>query len=352
MKKNLLVGFVAAMTLASCTTNDEVLDAAAQTPMEFSSFVNKTTKAPLDLGGLQSAGFSVWGYKQKTVADVSTFIEVFQNTPLTYAESKWSYSTPTRYWDKTCIYDFYAYAPTSVEAGIISPAAGGVATLKVPSFTVSNQPVNYSSHTDLLIADRIKGYNDYTSKAVEFTFRHALTKLSIGFTTSLIDQTVLLKTATLKGVINNRQYTHSFTTEGENKITGVWTAVEKNTETELEVASSMDEVKVDFPKQITTDVTLGSTNTKVFTDLLMIPQEASGDNKKSLFIEYTINGELFTNTIDLSLNEGWNANQNIIYNINISATQITFNATVTPWEEKDPISPEGWDTPSALPANN
>ncbi|MEG1615340.1 MAG: fimbrillin family protein [Bacteroidales bacterium] len=345
MKKSSLFGFAAALTLASCTTNDEVLDAAVQTPMEFSSFVNKTTKGPLDLAGVQTTGFSVWGYKQKTVGQTSTFITVFGNTPITWANQKWIYQDPTRYWDKTCTYDFYAYAPTSANVSIESPSAGGNATLKVTSFTVSNNPAEYVSHTDLLIAERKKGYNTYTKEPVKFDFKHTLTKLSIGFTTSLTgaDQTVVLKVATLKNVINNRQYTHSFTSAGNDEVKGLWSPIEATKEGGD--TTPADETKVNFPKQIDGDVTLTSKNQKVFTDLMMIPQPSSDNDLKSLYIEYTINDELFTNTIDLPLNEGWKANQSIVYNINISATQITFDAEVSKWDDDTITSPEGWDKP-------
>lgn len=327
MKKCILFGFAAAMTLASCTTNDEVLDAAAQAPMEFSSFVNKETKAPMDLSVLKQAGFSIFGYKHKGESTNMVFDNIFNNVPLSWTESSsntssWTYPAPIRYWDKTCAYDFYAYAPTSVNVQI-SATAKGNATLSLNNFNVSNVPANYWAHTDLLIADQITDYRTYTSP-VSFTFRHTLTKLSINFSTTLsANNVVVLKTATLNNVNNQGDYTLNFSTSStpitETPITarGTWT---------------INDNKVTFSKQVEGDIQLDANTKAAFTDLLMIPQPATGDHKKTLDLQYSINGENYTKTIALDLQEGWKSNQSITYNISISATEITFNASVEVWD--------------------
>lgn len=323
MKKSLLFGFAAALTLASCTTNDEVLDAAAQTPMEFSSFVNKGTKAPIDNSNLDN--FSVFGYKYKKEGTAS-LIKVFDDVNVGKKGDTWSYITEgqsLRFWDKTCNYHFYAYAPTSIGVVISNPNTSGTATFTVTDFEVSNS--NFTGHTDLLIAGREANSTEYGQ--VNFTFKHVLTKVSmtVEIVKALEDEAVVLNSAVLNNVYNKGTYTYNFSTQDSQD----WAFKENE--------------KVNFPMTISSPKpSIETTTSDLFRDLLMIPQEFDTNNKLTLDLSYSINGEEFTRNIDLSATN-WAENMSILYTFTISADAINFSASVAEWNEYEGNTALGGD---------
>ena len=318
MKKYVLFGFAAAMTLASCTQS-EVLETAIESPMEFSSFVNKSTKAPITADNITNSVFAVWGYKYKTSGTPATIVPVFENVPVKYDKTlsipAWIYNfdgQPIRYWDKTCTYDFYAYAPSSVNASI-STVSKGAATMTVTGFEVSN--TTYTDHTDLMVADPIKGTVDYANKQ-QFTFNHKLTKVNMKIkkASTLSNDVVKLVSATFKGVANKADFTYVFGTSG----LGSWVLSEETSD------------KVDFPAVLTnlSESVIAESESLIFTDLLMIPQSISSDQFE---INYTINNEPFSKTLNLA--STWGINESYLYTLTIDASAIEFSATVNEWTE-------------------
>lgn len=336
MKKSLLFGFAVALTLASCTTNDDVLDTAMQTPMEFSSFVNKGTKAPIGNDGdsaITAHQFGVWGYKYKS--SISTpgnndFVTVFGNIPVRHEGGAWTYITDNeklRYWDKTCTYDFYAYAPKETLTAI-SNKTTTTTTLTVTNFNVSNtasevtakntDPTKYLEHTDLLIADAIEKCVDYNNSQ-KFTFRHVLSNVSINVKKKAgFAGDAKFTSAVLRGVTNKAtSYVHTFTkAQGETKasVSSNWTPLESGS-------------TADFSSAQRTTTVISEEGIPLFTEMLMIPQTIG---ESTFDIVYTINGETFTRTLNFA--GTWAANQKITYNIEISANAIEFGVTtVTDW---------------------
>ncbi|MEG1615341.1 MAG: fimbrillin family protein [Bacteroidales bacterium] len=334
MKKSLLFGFAVALTLASCTTNDDVLDTAMQTPMEFSSFVNKGTKAPIGNDGdsaITAHQFGVWGYKYKSsisTPETKDFVTVFGNIPVRHDGVAWTYITGNeklRYWDKTCTYDFYAYAPKETLTATSSKTAT-TTTLTVSNFNVNNvatprtgdNPTKYMDHTDLLIADAIERCVDYNNSQ-KFTFRHVLSNVSInvkkkaGFAGDVKFTSAVLREVTNKAT----SYVHTFT-----KAQGV----DQNQGSSTWNISTSGHTSNFSSAQHTTTV-ISEEGIPLFTEMLMIPQRIG---ESTFDIVYTINGETFTRTLNFA--GTWAANQKITYNIEISANAIEFGVTtVTDW---------------------
>ena len=102
------MGIAAAAMLASCS-NDETMDIARNSQaIQFSSFVNKTTRAT-DIDNSNFKAFQVWGLMEK---DGQTG-KPFEGTEVTSSDgSEWSYTTPV-YWEDGYKYSFVAVAPQS-----------------------------------------------------------------------------------------------------------------------------------------------------------------------------------------------------------------------------------------------
>lgn len=322
MKKYVLFGFAAAMTLASCTQS-EVLETAIESPMEFSSFVNKTTKAPVDDLNFEGSTFGVWGYKGKGTETPTTPIFDSQGTTggkigiagnekdnaetVKYTSKGWSYDN-LRFWDKTCNYAFLAYAPVD---NSVTATINAEKDIIITDFTINSKIAN---QIDLVIADPInlaKGILGNNNGKIQFNFRHILTKANIQFlkSTNLSSEEVKLVSAELKGIGSKATYA--------KKAWGETT------------------IPVSFQSIVEPTDLSDTTPTNMFKDMLMIPQSFEA-GKFNLDITYTINGEQFTRTIDLGTTP-WTKNMNILYTLKIDASSIIFeNPTIT----------DGWDTVS------
>lgn len=212
MKKYLtIVSCAAALLAAGCAKNEVIEESIPQLPVTFGVYagqaatkaVSSTTFGQINTNALLqgSAGFGVFGFYSDnsegnndfTTAPSSNFYPNFMYNQRVYYSSGWTYS-PLKYWPNeysttTAISDhvdkltFFAYAPYVATAsvgteGIIgfsaNDATGDPAvTFKVPS--ADNEQI------DLLYSDAAT--TNLTKKAisgnVQFTFKHALSNLSI-----------------------------------------------------------------------------------------------------------------------------------------------------------------------------
>ena len=141
--------------MGGCTSDDVVHKTAQETvPISFASDgVDSPTKAEITDGWMQTNGtgqFGVYGYKGTTT--------LFTNERVYRENDDWLHST-VRYWDKTGIYDFYAYAPYN--------AAGIRSTDGRFTFT-GNQvfmPISDAGTEDIVVAEPHRGrsYDYYHS---------------------------------------------------------------------------------------------------------------------------------------------------------------------------------------------
>lgn len=164
--------------MGGCTSDDVVHKTAQETvPISFASDgVDSPTKAEITDVWMQTNGtgqFGVYGYKGTTT--------LFTNERVYRENDDWLHST-VRYWDKTGIYDFYAYAPYN--------AAGIRSTDGRFTFT-GNQvfmPISDAGTEDIVVAEPHRGrsYDYYHSATnangrVNFIFHHILSKLTFQF---------------------------------------------------------------------------------------------------------------------------------------------------------------------------
>ena len=164
--------------MGGCTSDDVVHKTAQETvPISFASDgVDSPTKAEITDSWMQTNGtgqFGVYGYKGTTT--------LFTNECVYRESNDWKHST-VRYWDKTGIYDFYAYAPYN---------ASGIKFTDGRFTFTGNQvfmPISDAGIEDIVVAEphRSLSYDDYHSATnangrVNFIFHHILSKLTFQF---------------------------------------------------------------------------------------------------------------------------------------------------------------------------
>jgi len=165
---------VAGLMFAGCSNNDVKKDIEEENvAIAFDNdFINKTTKSEIaDLAALKlTAGIGVQGLKGTQT--------IFNNEKVSWT-TNWTHTT-VRFWDKSANdYAFYAYAPYSATA-----ATFGTTGWEYSLGTQAAIATDADAAIDLLIAEAHEGksyasYASSTDHRVNFTFHHALSKLSV-----------------------------------------------------------------------------------------------------------------------------------------------------------------------------
>lgn len=189
MDKKFVMGIaaMAALTLVSCSSDD--LDSLSDNSskneaISFDGYlgrsavaVNGTRGSVATKDALQKSteGFGVFGNYSSTEYTEGTPTAYgnnwFKNVPVTYKNSKWTYS-PLRFWPTSGHIDFLAYAPYDSKYD--------------NTVTKDNQKLEFEvisdikNQKDLLYANAVGqtlGKISSTENKVKFTFNHALSKL-------------------------------------------------------------------------------------------------------------------------------------------------------------------------------
>lgn len=172
MKKTLLA-ILATVAMVACS-NDEIVREAAPEAIGFdNAFVNNSTRSVNDpsysskVGGKMFDSFRVYGFVEGA--------PLFEGTEVTGEgfgeEGTWTY-TGTQYWIAGANYDFHAVAPTTNNmSNVVYSAANGV------TFDYNN----VSGEEDMLYAFAEATGLVSGNDAVEFDFRHILSKVKFSF---------------------------------------------------------------------------------------------------------------------------------------------------------------------------
>lgn len=345
MKKHFLFLAMAVAAMTGCM-KDEVVATYEPTPQAigFESFVNKATKAVTETN-TNLTKFHVFGYY-----DGTTPTTVFDNIPVTYAGSKWGYTT-TQYWTKNT-YQFAAYANSNADVNEMNNVEFANKALTISDYTVSDG-------NDLVadvVAD-VDGAAKTTSASspVEFTLEHLLTKVK--FTVINNDNTYKMRITsplTITGVNEMGTCTvgeSSVSWEGETPIVekiftpidataaGTYIPIEDPANDDHMVASQeyfvMPQGLTSIKYYITADFYDNYNQvvaTKTFTGKTMINKitEAGEDNEVDTEINTWKNGYAYNYTISLPT----------------AAKPIEFSASVSGWKNGGTIELNPGDTGS------
>lgn len=205
MYKKFFMGIaaMAALTLVSCSSDDLDSFSDNSSKNEAISFdgylgrsavaVNGTRGSVATKDALQNSaeGFGVFGNYKET-DDQEFGSGLFNNQPVTYKASSWTYS-PLRFWPTSGHIDFLAYAPYDSKYN--------------NTVTKDNQKLEFEvisdikNQKDLLYANAVAQTLDKissTGNKVKFTFNHALSKL--GYKVKLSGDYSSNATFTLKNI--------------------------------------------------------------------------------------------------------------------------------------------------------
>lgn len=270
---------------------------------------------------------------------------MFNNQPVTYKASSWTYS-PLRFWPTSGHIDFLAYAPYDSKYDNIVTKDNQKLEFEVIS-DIKNQK-------DLLYANAVgQTLNKISSTGnkVKFTFNHALSKL--GYKVKLSgdyssNATFTLKKITLAGSSDGT--TKAFYTKGKIDLS------KTNTAPDLWSEYAADRQNFDWFS--------GSSYTVTGTDLkhpddnrvenedylFVIPQDFSDAGADNLYVivEYTITytsgvPATVTNRVYKQLKQKFEPGKAYMINLTLGLP-IEFDADVTTWDIDTPIDcTEPWD---------
>lgn len=335
--------FLLALTTVAVVTgcnNDEVYideqapqpEATVETPIAFSIFADKATRAQAtDLEAYHNT-FAVYGTKENNGMQT-----VFSNVTVTYqqgveAPNEWTYS-PLRYWDKQGSYEFIAFTPAAAPINYTLANDGKISGGKFATtgkYTLIGQNIQNGTSeeekyvgfvggtgkdTDIMLSDKATA-DGALKPIVNLNFRHILAKLNVALkTTSTFPSVITVKNITITGLDDTGEYTDA----------AGWTSSSVDANYKLQYDDATGVVLTD--------------KVAYFIESLIMPQAMDG--KLTLVYEITSGGytETYTYVIDLddvfaSITEyEIGANYTITFTVNPSDA-IMFDADVAPWDEE------------------
>lgn len=362
MKKIFLI-LAAVATLTACS-NDSVREniAAEQIEIDFSTYTQKSvgTKADATTVGLNTFhdNFVVYGYKNvdNTLDNEPVFNATLGQT-VSYNDGSWIYS-PKKFWDKSAGeatangYFFYAAAPAT-GWNYADGAFSRSVELKGTSLAVSNEigsNAKFTDDVDLMLAEDVSNYKNFTSAAVNLTFSHILSRLNIAVKSDGIEDGVSMKLTSLKvyNIVNKAEFKENATPRwdlGTTSATATLTFAEETVGNGVAIATDYKYVYrgLIVPQTVIYDVEMplnGSGATDYDNAYIEIKYAitTSTTDASGAIVESTENFKAYYNLADIfnaaetdnvEFREGY---QNNLY-INIGAAAINFDAKAYVWDD-------------------
>lgn len=356
MYKKFFMGIaaMAALTLVSCSSDDLDSFSDNSSKNEAISFdgylgrsavaVNGTRGSVATKDALQNSaeGFGVFGNYKET-DDQEFGSGLFNNQPVTYKASSWTYS-PLRFWPTSGHIDFLAYAPYDSKYN--------------NTVTKDNQKLEFEvisdikNQKDLLYANAVAQTLDKissTGNKVKFTFNHALSKL--GYKVKLSGDYSSNATFTLKNIKlagSSDGATEAFYTKGKIDLSKTNTASDLWSDYAT-ARQNFDWFSGDYT--VTgTDLKHPDKNRAENEDyLFVIPQKfKTGTDKLYVIVEYDIaynsgTKATITNKVYKQLSNDFEPGKAYMINLTLGLP-IEFDADVTTWGDDNSIDcTELWD---------
>ncbi|MEG1186764.1 MAG: fimbrillin family protein [Bacteroidales bacterium] len=370
MRSKLFLVFAAAVSLAGCSTNEEVLEISNQRDLNFSTFVDKVTKAPGSNLEAFYQDFGVWGY-YTALGDASTaWMNVFNSQSsenasqlVTYdipaggSNKIWSYS-PVQKWIPKQEYRFYAYAPfyadkkanAPVKAVMTQGANNGV--INFADFTINGIPaagteMEYPAQNqlvDLMVSTgHARSTSNFDNSAIDLNFKHMLTNVNVVFkTTSLYDVTIT--SVKLHGVKVKGAATVTLSNANNNGIVNANPAISWEASYPITLKGKTSTTPLQYKPE---------SEFRAMENLYMIPQDFD-NGALTLEVSYTVgdpsenndHNNTFTKNIPLATTaKAWTPGVRITYTLIIntgnnqgSGTEIGFGSpTTSDWNNADGI---------------
>ena len=294
-----------ALTACTAVTHTE---RASDEPIAFASFVPDVTKAVVeDVDGMENA-FAVWGYRMPAEGDAADVQTVFDRDEV-YRDgvtAPWTYDIP-RFWLEGR-YDFYALHPYPDGTDVANPAAD--AEVKASCIAgegitiVLNSP---KADIDLMTAAASRNYPGEGDGAVEFTFDHLLSRVSIQAEAGAGD--VQITSLTFSGMYDGGSFSG-----------GTWDFT----------GQAMDG-SFSLPDGIAPMEVAPGSAVPLLSDLLLIPQTPAAGC--TIHLEWTLDGELQPQaSVTVPVDPAWTAGRQYVYTVRLNSTQdVDLSVDVVDW---------------------
>lgn len=339
MKKKLLLGLLAAavVSFTACQKDEVISEIPQDEAISFNTYLGRgaqTKGSIVEINELKTQGFGVFAYYtgQKTMSEYASDPGIpanpnfMNNVKVTYESTAWKY-TGTKYWPKNEDekLSFYAYGPYDNSN---DNAISIDATSKIPvlTYTVENE---ISEHMDVLFTPAQED-KTVTNKNSDMAFVHALSRVEFEVKTAntYSDYTMNLTSVTLSGSIHP---------SGTLNLGGNDVNWNKATAESKSFSIADDRAITSAPRRVQT-----SQETPDY--IMILPQDFTGTGKElNLNVQYSVkylSGTPVSNNVNkkVSINLEQGKAYKII--INISMDEVTFEASMTPWN----VSHDGFTT--------
>ena len=340
MKKSLFFAALASVALASCSSEDVIMQIENPTQQSenaaigFKTYTGGTTRA--SVASNVNTGFGVSAILVNTTNGES----LFMNDEKVYDNSGWTYDN-TKYWPKdkaNNTIDFYFYAPHSsltnsnVSNVTVTPGASRAVTIDFAvAATVANQ-------SDLLWAPAVTGATSATdndgsgNNTVKAAFQHVLSK--IGFTAIPTTPSITIQ-------VNSVKIAGSMNDSGTlNLATGAWASVATTGTAQAPLEFEPVLVGGSYVTLATAADLSGVQPTRLNadTDYIMVVPTAAASYDITIDYDVIDSNSVATNNV-ITVTTGsiaFEKGKGYTFNLNIGADTISFDASVDPWTETTP----------------
>lgn len=336
MKKFFMFAAMASVALVSCVKNEPAMPVAQQDEISFESpLMAVPVKAVAEKTAFDQASdsFDVWGYftdAKKT--NVFTATQLYMNkVEISYddSETAWKASTPY-YWPNNGFLTFLAVYPSGLNATVVDSG------VKITGYEVEE-----TANVDLLVSE-VSYDNVYIETGAPLVFNHVLSSVQFKVNTDVDDShTLVLKSIKLKNINTTGSFQQDLTTgqmEAAAASDAAWTLADPKVLGEYTAFSGTQELTS------TLEFVKGSGDNK--TDLILLPQilETTQGTAAEIEVVYTlvndtmggsatpIEQEVTAVLAKDSVTE-WLRGKRYTYNLTISLDEITFNPSVSDWED-------------------
>lgn len=216
MKKVIFLAIAAAAALTACSKSEVIDSKYGNDMIGFETYLGRdaqTKGAVADVATVQENSFGVFGFYTGTQEYApATPANLMNDTEVSYTTEKgWEYS-PVKYWtNATDKYTFLAYSPLSLTA---SQAEG-----TAPTFTYT-VPATLADQIDVLYSNGNK--NVVKSDKVSFTFKHALSRITVKANAEMYDKEGTIVTEEPADGYDNTFTITSLVLDGPFNTTGVF----------------------------------------------------------------------------------------------------------------------------------
>ena len=216
MKKVIFLAIAAAAALTACSKSEVIDSKYGNDMIGFETYLGRdaqTKGAVADVATVQANAFGVFGFYTGTQEyAAATPANLMNDIEVSYAEETgWTYS-PVKYWTNTTDkYTFLAYSPAILEA------TQGTGVAPTFTYTVDN---DLADQIDVLYSNDNK--NVVKSDKVNFTFKHALSRITVKANAEMYDKEGTIVTSEPEGGYDNTFTITSLVLDGPFNTTGVF----------------------------------------------------------------------------------------------------------------------------------